>query len=81
MLDEITDEELLNFMREQFDDVCYGDLEYLETTCLEIFAEAIRAGYKDYQITQGKGTFSGMDIVQRWDRNVYLQTLREICRR
>lgn len=79
MLDEITDEELLNFMREQFEDVCYGDLEYLETTCLEIFTEAIRAGYKEYQITQGKGEFSNMDIVQRWNRNLYLQTLKELC--
>lgn len=79
MQDEITDEELLNFMREQFEDVCYGDLEYLETTCLEIFSEAIRVGYREYQVTQGKGEFSRIDIVQRWDRDLYLQTLKELC--
>lgn len=79
MQDEITDEELLNFMKEQFEDVCYGDLEYLETTCLEIFSEAIRAGYKGYRITQGKGEFSKIDIVQRWDKELYLHTLKELC--
>ncbi|MBE5978835.1 MAG: hypothetical protein E7249_06840 [Paenibacillaceae bacterium] len=79
MQDEITDEELLNFMKEQFEDVCYGDLEYLESTCLEIFSEAIRAGYKGYKTTQGKGEFSKIDIVQRWDKDLYLQTLKELC--
>jgi len=79
MQDEITDEELLNFMKEQFEDICYGDLEYLESTCLEIFSEAIRAGYKGYNITQGNGEFSKIDIVQRWDKDLYLQTLKELC--
>ena len=32
MQDEISDDELLHFMREQFAQVCYGDLEYLEGT-------------------------------------------------
>lgn len=79
MQDEITDEELLHFMREQFDGVCFGDLSYLESTCLEIFAEAVRAGYKGYQATQGKGEFSEMDIVKRWDKDLYLQVLTELC--
>jgi len=79
MCDEISDEELLNFMREQFDDVCFGDLEYLETTCLEIFAEAIRAGYTGYQKTGGRGEFSKFDIVERWDKELYLQALKDLC--
>lgn len=78
MEDEITDDELINFMREQFDGVCYGDIDYLETTCLEIFAEAIREGYREYYVTEGKGEFAKMDIVERWDRNIYLQTLKEL---
>ena len=36
MLDEISDEELLNFMKEQFETVCFGDFDYLEGTCLDI---------------------------------------------
>ena len=45
MQDEITDDELLHLMKEQFEKICFGDLDYLEGTCLNNFAEAIRAGY------------------------------------
>ena len=77
MQDEITDEELLNFMKEQFEGSCFGDLDYLEGTCLEIFGEAIRAGYRGYQTARGKGEFEKMDIVQRWDRELYIQAQQE----
>lgn len=76
MLDEITDDELLEFMKEQFEGVCYGDLDYLEGTCLDIFAQAIRAGYSGYRQSQGRGEFSQFDIVTRWDRELYLQALK-----
>lgn len=79
MQDEITDDELIHFMREQFETVCYGDLEYLEETCLDIFAQAIRAGYRGYQKSQGYGEFEQFDIVPRWDRELYLETLKELC--
>ncbi len=79
MQDEITDEELLNFMKEQFETVCYGDLNYLESTCLDIFAQAVRAGYRGYQEMQGKGEFGKLDIVERWDKELYLEALRELC--
>ena len=42
-MDKVSDDELLSFMREQFEEVCCGDLEYLEGTCLYRFAEKIRA--------------------------------------
>ena len=32
MQDEITDDELLHLMKEQFENLCYGDLDYLEGT-------------------------------------------------
>jgi len=79
MQDEITDDELLNFMKEQFEKTCYGDLDYLEGTCLDIFAQAVRAGYREYQDTQGKREFEKFDIVPRWDKGLYLETLRELC--
>ena len=79
MQDEITDDELIHFMKEQFEEVCYGDLDYLEGTCLDIFAQAIRAGYRGYQKTQGYGEFEKFDIVQRWDKELYLETLKELC--
>lgn len=78
MEDEITDDELVTFMKEQFDGVCFGDTEYLETTCLEIFAEAIRAGYEGYKGSEGEGEFEKFDIVKRWDRALYLEVLNEL---
>lgn len=79
MLDEITDDELLEFMREQFENVCYGDFSYLEGTCLDIFAQAIRAGYSGYIESEGRGEFEKFDIVKRWDKELYLETLKELA--
>ena len=78
MLDEITDDELLEFMREQFDGVCCGDLDYLEGTCLDLFAQAIRAGYSGYEATGGRGEFEKFDLVKRWDKELYLAALMEL---
>ena len=78
MLDEITDDELLEFMREQFENVCRGDFDYLEGTCLDLFAQAIRAGYAGYRETEGKGVFEEADIVKRWDRELYLEALMDL---
>ena len=33
-MDLLTDDELLTFMKEQFEEICMGDTEYLESTCL-----------------------------------------------
>lgn len=41
-MDELTDDELLDFMKEAFDGECEGSLEYLEETVLEKFARNIR---------------------------------------
>lgn len=79
MQDEITDDELIHFMKETFETICYGDFDYLEGTCLDIFAQAVRAGYRGYEETQGYREFEKFDIVQRWDRELYLETLRELC--
>ncbi len=78
MLDELTDDELLHFMKEQFNTICYGDLDYLEGTCLDVFAQAIRAGYRGYKETEGYGEYKKFDEVQRWDRELYVETLREL---
>jgi hypothetical protein len=78
MMDEITDDELLEFMREQYEEVCFGDLDYLEGTCLDIFAQAIRAGYRGYTQTEGQGEFARFDPLKRWDRELYMEALREL---
>ncbi len=41
-LDELTDDELIEYMRKTFDETCHGSLDYLEGTCLEEFARNIR---------------------------------------
>lgn len=78
MQDEISDDELLYFMREQFDQTCYGDLEYLEGTCLSVFAQAIRAGYRGYQASEGRGEYGEFDEVTRWDHELYMEALKEL---
>ncbi len=79
MQDEITDDELLHFMKEQFESICFGDLDYLESTCLASFSQAIWAGYDGYKGSEGCGAYSKFDEVKRWDHELYLETLKELC--
>lgn len=78
MQDEITDDELLHLMKEQFETICFGDLDYLEGTCLSNFSQAIRAGYRGYMACGGRGEASRFDEVKRWDYNLYMEALREL---
>lgn len=78
MQDEITDDELLHLMKEQFELICFGDLDYLEGTFLANFAQAIRAGYDGYKNSDGYGEYSKFDEVERWDYELYLETLKEL---
>lgn len=41
-LDELSDDELLDYMKESFEGECQGALEYLEDTALERFARRMR---------------------------------------
>lgn len=77
-LDRVTDDELLEFMKEQFDGVCFGSVEYLEETCLERFAAAVRTGYKGYQKSQGRGVYSEISQETHWDRELYWAAMSEL---
>lgn len=79
MEDEITDDELLHLMKEQYEQICFGDLDYLEGTCLNLFSQAIRAGYQGYQKSEGHQEYAKFDEVQRWDYGLYFETLKELC--
>ncbi len=79
MQDEITDDELLHLMKEQFENLCFGDLDYLEGTCLDNFAQAIRAGYEGHKKTDGYGQYAAFDQEKRWDYELYYETLKELC--
>ena len=54
------------------------DLEYLESTCLANFAQAVRAGYDGHRSSGGYGEYEQFDEVKRWDYELYLETLREL---
>ena len=47
-LDELSDDELIEYMKKHFDYDCQGSLEYLEDTCLEDFARSIREGTRGF---------------------------------
>ena len=70
--DRVTDRELLNFMREQFDEVCFGDADYLEDTCLDRFAAGVRAGYSGYQQSEGRGVYEQFSGEARYLRLIMI---------
>lgn len=76
--DKMTDDELLTFMREQFENICYGDLEYLESTCLDRLATAVKSGYRGFQKTGGYGEYEELSEEQRWDNDLYMQVVKEL---
>lgn len=76
--DRLTDDELLEFMREQFEDICFGDTEYLAGTCLERFARAVRSGYDGYRESGGRNEYGQFSEEERWDDKLYQQSLREL---
>lgn len=47
-LDDVTDDELIDYMKKCFEGVCQGSLDYLEDTCLEEFARSIREGTRSF---------------------------------
>lgn len=75
--DNLTDDELLTVMKELFEDICYGSTDYLQETCLERFARAVRAGYHAYEESGGVGDGIKFSEEERWDRNLYLMVLYE----
>lgn len=78
-LDRVTDEELLNFMAEQFNHVCFGSTEYLCETCLERFARAVRSGYEGFLKNEGKGIYEeDFSEETHWERELYDQAAQEL---
>ncbi|MFA9465261.1 MAG: DUF6323 family protein [Velocimicrobium sp.] len=47
-MDELTDDELVAFIKTNFNGICQGSLDYLEDTCLEGFAREIRSGTRRF---------------------------------
>lgn len=78
MNDEITDDELIHLMKEQYELLCFGDLDNLENTCLSDIAQAIRAGYGGFKEVDGYGEYLKFDQQERWSYELYLESLKEI---
>lgn len=86
--EELTDDELLEFMRNQFEDVCYGDMDYLANTCLERFARAVRDNHSQLQSrlrdeyslreTENDYDYSKLSEETRWDYEVYKMKLEDL---
>lgn len=86
-MDELTDEELIDFMRTQFDDICFGDLDYLQGTCLERFARGVREGYRcemqqkerdEYGLRNDNRDYEKFTEEVRWEYEVYKQKLDDL---
>ncbi len=84
--EELTDDELLNFMRRQFEEICFGDLEYLRSTCLERFARSTRSETKghmqsrlrdEYGLRDTENEYSKLSEETRWDYEVYKLRLED----
>ncbi|MCP1110445.1 DUF6323 family protein [Ohessyouella blattaphilus] len=76
-MDLVSDDELIEFMREQFEEICYGDLDYLGGTCLERFKEAVKAGWRNNE-ERRKERYDELTTEKRWDKDVYLDVLKEL---
>jgi hypothetical protein len=84
--DQLTDDELLDFMKTQFEETCLGDLEYLKGTCLSRFAKGIRAGYQckmqsrlrdEYALKETENEYDNFSEETRWDYEVYKMKLED----
>lgn len=56
-MDQLSDDELLEFMRQKFDTECEGSLEYLEDMVLEGFAREIRSKTRAFFSNRYAGEF------------------------
>lgn len=85
--DELTDDELLDFMKKQYEEICFGDLDYLRDTCLERFSRAVRSGYQcqmqsrlrdEYTLRDVENEYNKLSEETRWDYDVYKMKLDDM---
>lgn len=86
-LDELTDQELLSFMRKQYEEICFGDLEYLKNTCLERYSRAVRSGNigqmqsrlrDEYSLRDTENEYGRLEEETRWEYEVYKMKLDDL---
>jgi hypothetical protein len=86
-MDEMTDDELLEFMKDQYEEVCFGDIDYLAGTCLERLAAAVRSGEfgrmqarlrDEYSLKDTGNGYSKLSEETRWEYELYKQKLEDM---
>lgn len=86
VLDKMTDDELIACMRDQYEGVCFGSLERLETS-LQRLADAIRSGYvtkvgrgskDEYDLRERTDKFVGLSEEETWSRELYWEALNDL---
>lgn len=85
--DKLTDDELISLMKEEFENICYGSVEYLAETVLERFATKIRQGYKtskqkgtkdEYSLKEVTNDYQDLSEETRWERQLYFEALEDL---
>lgn len=85
--DEVTDDELLHFMKRQYEEICFGDLEYLKSTCLERYSRAVRSGQQsemqsrlrdEYSFREPENEYNQLSEETRWEYEVYKTKLDDM---
>lgn len=85
-MDDVTDGELLDFMKYEFDGICCGDVDYLRGTCLERFSRAVRAGESfgtqkrlrdEYSMGNTGNGYERLEEEARWDFGIYRMGLED----
>jgi hypothetical protein len=85
--DELIDDELLDFMKKQYEEICFGDMDYLKNTCLERFGRAVRSGYKskmqsrlrdEYSLRDTENEYTKLSEETRWEYEVYKMKLDDM---
>ncbi|MDF2543762.1 MAG: hypothetical protein K0S47_3480 [Herbinix sp.] len=85
--DELTDAELLEFMKKQYEEICFGDLDYLKNTCLERFGRSVRSGYQsqmqsrlrdEYSLRDTENEYNKLSEETRWEYEVYRMKLHDL---
>lgn len=85
--DQLTDDELLDFMRYQYEEICFGNLDYLSNTCLERYAKSIRSGEynqkqsrlrDEYSLNDTENEYTKLSEEARWEYEVYKMKLEDL---
>lgn len=86
VMDQMTDDELISFMRNQYEGVCAGSADRLETALCRLAAR-VRGGYvtkarkdagDEYELRQRTDEFEELSEEEGWSRELYWEALDDL---